>query len=102
VPDGHPCQRLHGHTFTVTLVLRGNTSVEQGWVMDYADISAAWEPVRLLLDHRYLNDVRGLENPTSEMLAVWIWKALHGALPLLASVEIRESGGFRCKYLGPA
>ena len=74
---------------------------DTGWVMDYADLSAAWEPVRQLLDHRYLNDVRGLENPTSEMIAVWIWKALSASLPELSSIEIRETGGFRCRYLGP-
>ncbi len=91
---------MHGHTFGVRIVVRGPIDPHTGWVLDFADLHAAWAPLRDQLDHRVLNDVPGLDNPTSEHLAVWIWRALVPALPGLAAVEISETGGFRVVYRG--
>lgn len=74
-PDGHPCARLHGHTYRVELVVEGALD-EQGIICDYADIAAAWAPLHAELDHRYLNEVQGLELPTTEVLAHWIYRGV--------------------------
>lgn len=100
VPEAHPCGRLHGHTFGVRLVVRGPVAPTSGWVMDFADLAAAWAPMHERLDHRVLNEIAGLENPTSECLAVWLWAQLKPSLPALHAVEISETGGFRVTYRG--
>jgi len=104
VADGHPCGRMHGHTFVVRLVMQGPIDPQTGWVMDFADLHTVWAPVHEALDHRVLNEVDGLENPTSERLAVWIWTALAPSLralgPSLASVTVSETGGFAVTYRG--
>jgi 6-pyruvoyltetrahydropterin/6-carboxytetrahydropterin synthase len=100
VPSGHPCGRVHGHTFGIRLSVRGPVQPETGWVMDFSDLQSAWQPVHEALDHRMLNEVAGLENPTSEQLAVWIWQRLAPTLPGLAAIEISETGGFRVTYRG--
>jgi 6-pyruvoyltetrahydropterin/6-carboxytetrahydropterin synthase len=92
VPEGHPCARVHGHTFLVRLSVSGPVNPQTGFVVDFADLQAAFAPVHEALDHRFLNDVPGLENPTSEHLAVWIWHSLKEALPVLSAVEITETG----------
>ncbi len=97
VPEGHKCRRLHGHSFRVQLHVRGAVR-DDGMVADFADLTAAWEPLRLVLDHYYLNDVAGLENPTSENLARWIWE--HVALPGLCRVQVRETCTSGCVYEG--
>jgi 6-pyruvoyltetrahydropterin/6-carboxytetrahydropterin synthase len=100
VPAGHQCARLHGHSFRVTVVIEGPVGEQSGWVMDFADISSAFKPIREQLDHYYLNDIAGLENPTSENLARWIWERLQPALPQLAEIEIRETCSSGCRYRG--
>jgi 6-pyruvoyltetrahydropterin/6-carboxytetrahydropterin synthase len=100
VPEGHPCGRVHGHTFDVRVTLDGPVDSDTGWVADFADVEAAWAPLHAQLDHRYLNDVPGLENPTSEHLATFVWRALRPALPLLAQIDVRESGRYGCRYRG--
>ncbi len=100
VPAGHKCARLHGHSFTVRLTVRGPLDPRLGWVMDFGDLKAAFRPLHDALDHNYLNDVPGLENPTSEVLARWIWERLHASLPLLAAVEVRETCTSGCVYRG--
>jgi 6-pyruvoyltetrahydropterin/6-carboxytetrahydropterin synthase len=100
VPDGHKCARLHGHSFTCELAIRGEVDPESGWFIDYADIAAAFEPLRRRLDHYYLNEIEGLDNPTSENLARWVWTRLEGTLPGLARVTIRETCTARCDYFG--
>ena len=75
VPEGHKCARLHGHSFRVELHVGGEPGADTGWVMDFADIKAAFRPLYDQLDHHYLNDIEGLENPTSERMAMWIWDA---------------------------
>jgi 6-pyruvoyltetrahydropterin/6-carboxytetrahydropterin synthase len=96
----HPCGRLHGHTFGVRLVVRGPVDPQLGWVADFSDLAAAWAPIAAQLDHRVLNEVPGLENPTSEQLAVWIWRRLRDGLPTLHAIEVSETGGFRVTYRG--
>jgi len=98
VPEGHKCARLHGHSFVVRVTVSGEVGRESGWVMDFADISAAFEPVYRQLDHYYLNEIEGLENPTSENIARWIWQRLN--LPGLSEVQIRETCTSGCAYHG--
>lgn len=102
VPEGHKCARLHGHSFAVEVHVEGPVDPRLGWVMDFADIKAAFAPVFDRLDHRCLNEVPGLENPTSENLARWIWDELKPALPLLARIVIHETCTSACSYGGPA
>lgn len=100
VSADHPCARLHGHTFTVRVTLRGPMDERTGFVVDFADVHHAWARLAERLDHRYLNDVPGLENPTSEHLSRWIWRELVGALPLLSAVEVREASSAGVVYRG--
>lgn len=100
VPEGHKCRRLHGHSYHVEVRVRGTPDPHFGWVMDFADLKAAWAPVDAALDHRYLNEVPGLENPTSEVLARWIWTRLAPALPGLCAVSVRETCTSGCEYRG--
>ena len=100
VPEGHKCARLHGHSFLVRILVEGPVGDESGWVMDFGDISTAFKPVWEQLDHYYLNDIDGLENPTSENLARWIWQRLQPRLPERAEIEIRETCTSGCRYQG--
>lgn len=101
VPADHKCRRLHGHSFRIDVHVDGEVHSELGWVQDFADIKAAFAPIMEQLDHRYLNEVKGLENPTSENLAIWIWDALSPNLPLLSKVVVRETCTSGCSYEGP-
>jgi len=101
VAEGHKCARLHGHSFKVQVEVEGEVDPRTGWLLDYAEIAAAFAPLREALDHRYLNDVEGLENPTSEILAAWIWERLKPGLPLLARLVVEETCTARCVYEGP-
>ncbi len=103
LPPEHKCARLHGHSFAVDVVVRGPLQQPQGWVMDFGDVSAACKPVvDGMLDHRYLNDIAGLENPTSEVLSAWLWQQLAARLPLLHAIEVRETCTTGCIYRGPS
>lgn len=97
-PEGHKCRRLHGHSFRVRLYVSGEIDPETGWIMDFADIQAAFEPLWRQLDHHYLNDIAGLENPTSENIAKWIWRRLKPDLPGLSAVELFETCTAGCVY----
>jgi 6-pyruvoyltetrahydropterin/6-carboxytetrahydropterin synthase len=99
-PEGHKCARLHGHSFRVTVHVTGEPAADTGWVIDFADIEHAWAPLHEALDHRYLNEVDGLENPTSEMLACWVWDRLAPDLPGLTRVTIRETCTSGVDYRG--
>jgi len=98
-PD-HKCARLHGHSFRAEIHVEGDVDPHTGWVMDFADIRAACEPIRVALDHHYLNEIDGLENPTSEVLAQWIWQHLVATLPGLSCVVVRETCTSGCSYRG--
>lgn len=100
LPEGHKCRRLHGHSFQVEVAVAGESDPELGWVMDYADISAAFHPIWQQLDHNYLNEIGGLANPTSENVAVWIWEQLAPGLPLLKEIVVAETCTARCVYRG--
>jgi 6-pyruvoyltetrahydropterin/6-carboxytetrahydropterin synthase len=100
LPKSHKCRRLHGHSFKVEIVVNGELDPQLGWVQDYADISEAFKPLWRRLDHRYLNEVPGLENPTSECIALWIWKRLKPGLPLLTEVTVAETCTAKCVYRG--
>jgi 6-pyruvoyltetrahydropterin/6-carboxytetrahydropterin synthase len=103
VPDGHKCRRLHGHSYRVTVTVAGEVDALAGWVVDFAELEDAWRPLHEALDHRYLNDVEGLDNPTSELLAMWIWERLTGGLDdraALTAVEVAETCTSRCVYRG--
>jgi len=100
VPAGHKCARLHGHSFQIRVTVDGPVGEQTGWVMDFADLKSAFRPVYDKLDHRYLNEIVGLENPTSENLARWIWRQLHPTLAGLAEVEVRETCSTGCIYRG--
>jgi 6-pyruvoyltetrahydropterin/6-carboxytetrahydropterin synthase len=100
LPESHKCRRLHGHSFKAEIAVSGECDATLGWVMDYADLSAAFKPLWEQLDHRHLNDVPGLENPTSEHIALWIWNRLKPALPGLVEVVVAETCTARCVYRG--
>jgi 6-pyruvoyltetrahydropterin/6-carboxytetrahydropterin synthase len=99
-PEGHKCRRMHGHSFVVEVVVEGEVDPQQGYLMDFADIKAATEPIRKQLDHYLLNEIEGLDNPTAEMLAIWIYDRLHPSLPLLKLVRVRETCTSAAEYRG--
>lgn len=101
VPSGHKCARLHGHSFRIEIHVNGPVGQESGWVMDFADLRKAFQPLFDRLDHYCLNDVEGLENPTSENLAKWIWLHLKSDLTQLSKVVVQETCNAGCIYTGP-
>lgn len=99
-PPGHKCARLHGHSFRVELVCAGAVDPQRGWLLDFADIKQAFAPCMEQLDHHYLNEIPGLENPTAENLAIWLWRRIKPQLPLLSQIIIAETCATRCAYVG--
>ena len=100
LPASHKCSRLHGHSFRVEIHVAGEVQARSGWIMDFADLKQAFAPVFEMLDHRYLNEVQGLDNPTSENLARWIWQRLKPVLPGLSKLVIAETCTSGCVYRG--
>ena len=90
VPEGHKCRHMHGHTYRLKVFIEGPLTKE-GWVIDFKDMKEAMMPVIDVVDHKVLNDIPGLENPTCELLAVWLWDQLKPALPGLKKVELNET-----------
>jgi 6-pyruvoyltetrahydropterin/6-carboxytetrahydropterin synthase len=101
VPAGHRCARLHGHSFRVEVHVSGEVDETIGWVRDFADLKTAFGPLYQQLDHYYLNEIPGLENPTSEVLARWIWERLEPTLPGLSCVVVKETCTSGAIYRGP-
>lgn len=99
-PKGHKCRRLHGHSFKFEVVVEGDVPVERGYLIDYGEIKRVCDPVCAALDHRHLNEIPGLENPTAENLARWIWDRLRSKLPPLREVVVYETCTSRCQYTG--
>lgn len=99
-PEGHKCRRLHGHSYRVDIVVAGEVDPKRGYLIDFGDIRDAYEPTCGRLDHACLNEIEGLENPTSEMLARWIWDRLKPKLPLLTKIVVHETSTSRCEYAG--
>jgi 6-pyruvoyltetrahydropterin/6-carboxytetrahydropterin synthase len=100
VPDDHKCARVHGHSYGIELWVSGIAGARSGWVLDFSEITEAFRPLREQLDHRYLNDIDGLSNPTSENLAIWIWDRIAGTLRGLSKVVVRETATSGCVYRG--
>jgi 6-pyruvoyltetrahydropterin/6-carboxytetrahydropterin synthase len=100
VPKGHKCARMHGHSFRIEVHVSGPVGGTSGWVMDFADLREAFQPVHDRLDHYCLNEVEGLENPTSENLAMWIWRQLDPSLPGLSRIVVQETCNAGCVYTG--
>jgi 6-pyruvoyltetrahydropterin/6-carboxytetrahydropterin synthase len=100
VPEGHKCKRLHGHSFRVEVHVEGPLDPILGWVMDFADLKRVVKPIISRLDHYYLNDIPGLENPTSEVIAGWLWHAIKPELPELSIIVVNETCTSGCTYRG--
>ena len=100
VPEGHKCARIHGHSFQIEIHVSGPVGESSGWVMDFADLRGAFQPLFDQLDHYYLNDIAGLENPTSENLARWVWQRLKLTLPGLTKVVVQETCNAGCIFTG--
>ena len=100
VPAGHQCRRMHGHSYAVRVTIEGPPDPERGWVMDFADIDERAMPLVRELDHHVLNEIDGLANPTSELLAAWWWQRLAPALAGLAEIAVSETASSRCVYRG--
>ena len=100
VPKGHKCERLHGHSFKIELSVSGPVDPKTGWFIDFGVIYDVWQPLHAQLDHNYLNDIEGLENPTSENLAKWIWDQMKPKLAPLSMVTVFETCDARCEYSG--
>ncbi len=100
LPEGHKCRRLHGHSFRIGIHVRGPIDPHVGWVMDFAEIRGAFQPLFERLDHYCLNEVEGLENPTSENLARWVWREMKTRLPALSQVVVHETCTAGCVYRG--
>lgn len=99
-PPGHKCRRLHGHSYCIEIEVKGEVGEQNGWVIDFADIKEAWKPLHAELDHYYLNEIKGLENPTSEVLSAWIWERLAPTLEHLSAVTVHETCTSSCTYRG--
>jgi len=101
LPDGHKCRRMHGHSFRGEIAVRGPVDPVTGWLIDFGDLKRAVDPIVERLDHDLLNEIEGLENPTSELLAIWFWERLVPSLPQLHRITIEETCTTRCSYYGP-
>jgi 6-pyruvoyltetrahydropterin/6-carboxytetrahydropterin synthase len=100
VPAGHKCARLHGHSFKIELAVYGPVNPDTGWLIDFGQLDELWQPLHDQLDHNYLNEIEGLDNPTSENLARWLWQHLKPSLPELERVIVHETCDARCEYEG--
>ena len=100
VSDDHKCRRMHGHTYIVRLYVSGDLHPKLGWVADFGDVKRVWKPIEEQLDHRTLNNIAGLENPTAENLAIWIWRKVKPELPMLSKVQVCENPSSGVIYQG--
>jgi len=99
-PDGHKCRRLHGHSFRFDVIVEGNVEAAKGYLIDYGDIKRTVDPIVKRLDHYYLNEIEGLTNPTSEVIAKWLWDHIKPSLPLLATIIVHETCSSSCEFRG--
>jgi 6-pyruvoyltetrahydropterin/6-carboxytetrahydropterin synthase len=100
VPEDHKCRHMHGHTYLVRIYIKGPLDPVLGWVMDFAEIKKVWKPLEQQLDHKVLNDIPQLENPTAENLSIWIWNRVKPQLPLLSKVIVCENATSGVEYTG--
>ena len=97
VPKTHPCYNVHGHSFKIKISVKQKIDKTTGFVIDFQDGS---QPIIEILDHKYLNDIEDLNNPTSENMCIWIWKKLKPSLPNIYEIEIKETDSTGCIYKG--
>lgn len=100
VPPEHKCARIHGHSYRIVVAVEGRVDPELGWLIDFAAIDAVVAPIIAELDHQNLNHLEGLENPTSENLAGYLWRRIAPRLPVLAEISVSETPTSRCVYRG--
>tara|TARA_B110000444_G_C18805268_1_gene579594 strand:- start:377 stop:733 length:357 start_codon:yes stop_codon:yes gene_type:complete len=100
LPDSHPCKNIHGHSFKIKIIVSGKINKSTGMVIDFDEIDKLFNPIHSLIDHKYLNNIEGLENPSSENLAIWIWEKLKPKLPTITQIEIKETDKTGCIYKG--
>lgn len=100
LPETHKCRRMHGHSFRFDVHVEGPVDSDLGWVVDFGDVSRLVKPLVDELDHRVLNEIAGLENPTSERLAIWLWERIKPNVPGLSRIVVRETCTARCEYKG--
>lgn len=100
VPAGHKCRNMHGHTYRLVVYIEGQLDPDLGWVMDFADLKKGIEPLIKQLDHHLLNEIQGLDNPTCERLAVWIWDHIKVKVPRLHKIELHETPTSGVVYMG--
>lgn len=91
VPDAHKCKHIHGHTYHLTLFFEGAISHDFGWIIDYSEIKKTVAPILNLVDHQFLNEVEGLENPTCEIICTWLWQKIKPLLSTLKRIELKET-----------
>jgi len=91
VPEGHKCKNMHGHTYRLRVFIKGALDPQLGWIMDFKELKDILSPVIDQLDHRLINDIPGLQNPTAENITVWIWKQIQPMLPQLSKIELYET-----------
>ena len=100
IPKENKCSRVHGHTYTLRVYIKGNPTKEQGWIMDFKELKNCVSPIIEKLDHQLLNDIPGLENPTAENITIWFWQNLQPILPLLSRIELKETATTGVIYNG--
>ena len=100
LPKTHPCHHIHGHSFKIIISVKGPVNKQNGFVTDFQDIDDAFSPFKKELDHSYLNDIEGLQNPTSENICIWIWDKIQSSLPNIYKIEIKETDSTGCIYKG--
>jgi 6-pyruvoyltetrahydropterin/6-carboxytetrahydropterin synthase len=100
VPPGHKCARMHGHSYVIDVAVEGELDRDLGWLLDFGDLDAKVTPLIDTLDHRVLNEIECLANPTSELLAVWMWDRIKPNLPQLVELTVSETPSSRCVYRG--
>jgi len=91
VPDGHKCKNMHGHTYRLRVFIEGQPDPRLGWVMDFKELKDVVSIVIDQLDHKLINDIDGLDNPTAENITIWIWQQIKPLLPLLSRIELYET-----------
>ena len=100
VPETHPCYQLHGHSFKIIISVKGQLDKHTGFVTDFQEIENAFNPIKKILDHSYLNKIEGLSNPTSENICIWIWDKIESSIPNICEIEIKETDSTGCIYRG--
>src|SRR5690554_5163463 len=100
VPHGHKCKQMHGHTYKMTVYFEGPLDKDLNWVVDFAEVKNVVKPIIDMVDHKVLNDIPGLENPTCEGIAKWLWEKVKANMPQLSKIELCETPTSGVIYTG--